>query len=103
MKRNDRAKIFGTFNPLKSLGQALARKEMVIVEKAELSEDRMEEIDRALHLLEVGKMVTLVFYNGYEYQKISGCVSEFSPEKKLLAVAKRPILFENIYELCIDE
>lgn len=103
MKRNDRAKIFGAFNPLKNLGQALARKEMVIVPKAELSEDRMDEIDRVLHQLEVGKMVTLVFYNGYEYQKISGCVSEFSPQQKRLAVAKRPVLFENIYELTLDE
>lgn len=103
MKRSDRAKIFGAFNPLKNLGEALARKEKIIVPKAELSDDRMEEIDRVLHLLEVGKMVTLVFYNGYEYQKIEGCVSEFSPENKRLAVAKREILFENIYDLCIDE
>ena len=82
---------------------ALARKEKIIVEKAELSDDRAEEIDRALHLLDVGKMVTLVFYNGYEYQKISGCISDFSPQNKRFAVAKREILFENIYELCIDE
>lgn len=103
MKKSDRAKIFGAFNPLKNLGQALARKEMVIVERAELAEDRIQEIDRVLHLLDVGKMVTLVFYNGYEYQRISGCVSEFSPEKKRLAVAKREILFENIYDLSLDE
>lgn len=103
MKKSDRAKIFGAFNPLKNLGQALTRKEMVIVERAELAEDRIQEIDRVLHLLDVGKMVTLVFYNGYEYQRISGCVSEFSPEKKRLAVAKREILFENIYDLSLDE
>lgn len=103
MKRSDRAKIFGAFNPLSNLEQALAKKEKIIVPKAELSDDRLEEIDRALHLLDVGRMVTLVFYNGCEYQKISGCVSEFSPQNKKLAVAKREILFENIYELCIDE
>ncbi len=99
MKISDRAKIFGAFNPLKSLGQALSQKEKVIVPKAELAEDRVEEIDRAMHMISVGCMVEVVFYNGYEYQRLVGCVSEFKPQSKTLSVIKTQISFENIYDL----
>lgn len=103
MAKSDRAKIFASFNPLKSLGQALIKKEKVIVPKAELADDRMEEIDRALHEISAGRMITVVFYCNGEYQRITGCVSAFSPDESKLAVCKREIPFDNIYDLKIEE
>lgn len=102
MKVSERAKIFGAFNPLKNLGQALAQKEKVIVPKAELADDRMEEIDRAMRKISVGCMVEVVFYNGCEYQRLVGCVSSFSPQNKTLSVIKTQISFENIYDLRLE-
>lgn len=102
MAKSDRAKIFASFSPLKGFEEKLLQKEKVIVEKSELSEDRIEEIEYALQRLEVGDMVTVIFYNDGDYEKVEGCVSSFEPFLKYLKVAKRRIDFADIFELKLE-
>ena len=99
MAKSDRAKIFASFSPLKGFEEKLLQKEKVIVEKSELSEDRIEEIEFALQRLKVGDMVTVIFYNDGDYEKVTGCVSSFEPYLKYIKVAKRRIDFADIFEL----
>jgi hypothetical protein len=103
MKISERAKIFGAFSPLKSFGKALLEKEKIIVPKAELLDDRIEEIEREMQKIKVGAIVSIVHYREGEYEKTVGCVSAFSPEQRYITVIKRKIYFENIYDLRVEE
>lgn len=99
MKNSERAKIFAPFSPLKSFSQALLEKEIVRVPKTELAEERMAELDEILHRVEVGCEVSVVYYDNGIYEKITGLVSGIDPIAKTLDIAKRTILFDNIYDI----
>ncbi len=99
MKISERAKIFSSFSPLKGFYEEIVKREKVTVPKAELADDRIEEIDLVLHQIKVGDMVSAVHYSGGEYIKTLGCVSRFEPEEKALFIAKTQIKFEDIYDL----
>jgi len=102
VKISERAKIFGAFSPLKSFDKALKEKERVTVPKAELLDDKIEEIEREMQKIEVGKIISVVHYQEGEYEKTVGCVSAFSPEEKYIKVIKTKIYFENIYDLKVE-
>ena len=103
MKNSERAKIFSAFSPLKSFYEELAKKEKIIIPKAELADDREEEIDRILHQIEVGDMLSAVHYKNGEYIKTLGCVSRFEADEKAIYIVKTKIDFDDIYDLCILE
>lgn len=102
MKISERAKIFSSFSPLKSFGKALLEKEKIVVPKIEVADDKAQEIDRILHLIQIGDMVGAVHYCGGEYIKTVGCVSRFEPQEKALYLAKTKINFDDIYELYFE-
>lgn len=99
MKKSDRAKIFAPFSPLKGFYEALCEKERVIVPKAELCDEHIEEIDRVLHSIDCGDVVEAVFYNNGVYEKITACVSEINPLEKYITLVKRKIPFEDLHDL----
>ena len=102
MKNSERAKIFGSFSPLKSFGKALLEKEKIVVPKIEVAEDKAQEIDRILHLIQIGDMICAVHYLGGEYIKTIGCVSRLDAEGRALYLAKTKIDFDNIYDLYFE-
>ena len=63
MPVSERAKQFMPFAALKGLPEALAAREKITVEKIELSPEREEELDRQMHLLEIGKIATVIHYH----------------------------------------
>lgn len=102
MKISERAKIFGSFSPLKSFGKALLEKEKIVVPKIEVADDKAQEIDRVLHRIQVGDMVCAVHYKSGEYIKTVGCVSRLDPTERALFLAKTKIDFDNIYDLYFE-
>ena len=103
MKNSDRAKIFSSFSPLKGFYEEILKKEKVIVPKAELADDREQEIDRILHRIEVGDMLSVIHYNDGEYIKTVGCLSRFDPIERHLYIVKTKIEFDDIYDLCFAQ
>lgn len=99
MKASDRAKIFAPFSPLKSLSDALREKEIVRVSKAELADERIEELDAILHKVSLGDEITIIHYNNGIYEKTAGLISEIDVIAKSISIAKRTIMFENIYDI----
>lgn len=61
-QKADRAKLFLPFDALKGFREALAEKERIVVPKTELSEDRKEELDRLLHQIKPGDIITVVYF-----------------------------------------
>ena len=96
MSQADRAKQFMPFAALKGYEEALRVKEKVVVPRMELSEEMAQELDRKLHQIQRNDMITVVYYNGEEYIRITGMVSRLDSDARVLKVVNTKILFEDI-------
>ena len=102
MSPRDRAKQFMPFAALKGYEEALRRKEKITVPKAELSEERGEELDRTLRQVRKNDMVTVIYFCDGEYLKVTGMVSRIDGTARLLKIVDTKIPFEDLYEVSIQ-
>ena len=90
MSREDRAKQFMPFAALKGYPEALRKKEKVVVQKVELSEEYQEELNVKLCQVRKNDRVTVVYFCKDEYfEKCSSICS-------ILFCASSPIYLSNI-------
>lgn len=94
-----RAKQFVPFDALKGFREALLEKERILVPKIELSEEMMEELDRTLHSLSPGKMVSVVYFHNDEYIKITGIFVKVCESSRTMQVVNTKIPLEDIREI----
>lgn len=99
MSREDRAKQFMPFAALKGYQEALRRKEKQVVSEMELSEEYREELDWKLRQVLRGDMITVVYFSGGEYLKITGMVSRIDRNARVLQIINTKIQFEHIYDI----
>ena len=99
MRIENRAKQFMPFAALKGYPEALAAMEKVIVPKAELSEERADELDRKLREIKNGYMVEIVFYNNDEYEKITGLVSRIDAGSRYIKIVNTKVNFDDIFQI----
>ena len=95
----DRAKLFLPFDALKGFREALAEKERIVVPKTELSEDRKEELDRLLHQIKPGDIITVVYFHNEEYVQLTGMLSRISLSGRTLSIVQTRISFADIYSI----
>ena len=95
----DRAKQFMPFAALKGLPEALSKKEKIVVPKIELSPEMAEELDFKMHLLERGKIATVVYFCKDEYLKISGMVARIDETSRILQIVNTKIPFDDILDI----
>lgn len=93
MSIENRAKQFMPFAALKGLPDALAAKEKIVVEKIELSSDMEEELDRKMHGLCKGMIATVVYFENYEYLKVTGMVAKIDIDNRVLQIVDHKIKF----------
>lgn len=99
MSREQRAKQFMPFAALKGLPEALAEKERIVVSKVELSEEMAAELDRKMHLLEKGKVATVVYFAQDEYLKKTGMVARVDASARILQIVNEKISFDDILDV----
>ena len=99
MSREDRAKQFMPFAALKGYPDALRRKEKIVVERQELSDEYKEELDYQLRKIQKNDMVTVVYYCKGEYLKVTGMVSRIDETARVLKIVNTRISFEDLYEI----
>ncbi|MDD6155602.1 MAG: YolD-like family protein [Lachnospiraceae bacterium] len=99
MSREDRAKQFMPFAALKGFEEELEKKEKMIVEKVELSEERKEELDRAFSQIKKRDMVEVIYYKDGEYLQLKGMVSRIDAEGGSLTVVNTKIPFSDLYNI----
>ncbi len=99
MSVEQRAKQFMPFAALRGLPEALGLKEKVIVPKVELSEEMAAELDRKMHLLEKGKLATVIYFSQGEYIKKSGMVARIDVTAKILQIVNTKIFFDDILDV----
>lgn len=102
-ERVSRAKQFVPFDALKGFREALAEKERILVDKIELSEEMMEELDRTLHNLKPGEMVSVVYFHNDEYVKITGIFVRVWESTRTMQVVNTKIPLDDIREISYVE
>ncbi len=99
MDRENRAKQFMPFDALKGFREALAEKERETDAKKELSEERKAELDRRLHMLHKGDMVTAEYFQNGVYTKETGRVTKIDKTCRVLKLEEQEIPFDLLSDL----
>ena len=99
MSREDRAKQFMPFAALKGHMEALRRREKIVVEKRELSEEYKEQLDRKLRKVRKNDIITVVYFCRGEYLQMTGMVAKIDVTARILKVVNTKIPFEDLYEI----
>lgn len=99
MSREERAKQFMPFAALKGYEEALQKKEKIVVEKIELSEEMKDELDRQFREIGQNDIVTVVYYEDEEYLQTTGMVAKIDTEARVLKIVNKKIHFEDIYRI----
>lgn len=105
MPMGQRAKQFQPFAALKGFSEALAAKLRITVPRRELCCDAAEELDRKMHLLEKGKVASIVYYSEEEknYLKRTGMICGFDLIMRRVTVVDTVIGFDDIVEVELEE
>ena len=99
MPREERAKQFMPFAALKGYSEALRRKEKIVVDKIQVSEDYAEELDRRLRQVRKMDVVTVIYFRKGEYLKLTGVVSCIDLNGKMLKIVQTKIPIMDILEV----
>ena len=102
MPVSDRAKQFMPFSAVKGLAEALQKKEKIVVPKAELSPEMAEELNYKMHLLEKGKIATVVYFNKGEYLKTTGIVARIDETSRVIQIVNTKVRFDDILDINVE-
>lgn len=103
MTREDRAKQFMPFAALKGYPEALAKKEKVVVPKAEISEEYAQMLDQKLRRVAKNDIITVIYFCNGEYLKKTGMVSRIDKTARVLKIVNTKILFDDIFDISGDK
>ena len=105
MPISERAKQFAPFSPLHGMHAALLEKERIREARREISEDLATELNATLCTLELGRIVTVYYYDAAEeiYRQLTGAVAGIDTYKRTLTVEQTVILFDDLFEITPEE
>ena len=95
----DRAKQFAPFAALTGMGETLAAKEKIKVEKITLTEETEAELNLALTMLRRGDMVSVVHYKNEEYIRTDGILAKIDKDLRFIQVVTERIEFDNLLKV----
>jgi hypothetical protein len=93
----ERAKQFMPFDALKGFKEALSEKEKIVVDKIDLGEDAIIEINNILTTLKIGDIVKVVYFKQNEYIEVTGMISKIKND--FFVIVKEKIMYNNIYRI----
>lgn len=99
MDREERAKQFMAFSPLRGYYDLIRQKQKVVVEQKDLSSDSAEELSFKFNQIKIGQMIEVVYFCKDEYVKCSGMVSKIDLTERTLTIVKTKISLDNIVEI----
>ena len=99
MSREERAKQFMPFAALKGYPDALRKKEKIIVDKRELSEEYAQVLNRKMHQIRKRDIITVIYFCKNEYLKVTGMVARIDDTARILQVVNTRISFDDIYDV----
>lgn len=103
MDKVQRAHIFSAFDALKGFRELLAQQERVVVPKRILSEDDLQVLDRKIHAIEPGMMVTLTYFDNGQYIQQKGRVAKINFDERIIQIVKTKLAFQTIVDIQSEE
>lgn len=103
MDLTQRAHIFSAFDALKGFRELLKEKERIIVPKRILSEDDLEVLNRKIHEVKLGMILTVVYFDNGDYVKFTGRVAKVKLDEQYVQIVKKKINIKDIVDLQADE
>lgn len=98
-----RAKQFAPFAALRGFYGLIKECQHVIEPRRTPTDDYAAELDVKMHQVKPGQIVTVTYYNHDGYDKMTGIVSRFDANSRILTIIKTPISFDDIWEIEGDE
>ena len=99
MSRENRAKQFAPFAALKGFEDGIRWQEKVYVDKKELSEERLEELDNKFKMIRKNDIITVVYYNKGEYLRVTGMVARIDVTARIIQIINTKIKLDDIYDI----
>lgn len=98
-----RAKQFAMFDALKGLTEAIAEKEQETIQRNELAEDRIQELNEELSKLKCGDTVTVKYFCEYgkQYKTATGILRKIDGFWHEIQVEETSINFSEIDSITI--
>ncbi len=103
MTNLERAKQFMPFSALRGFDYVIAKKEKIIKDKVELSEDQLNALNETFKEIKKGTIIKVTYYQTDGYITEEGLVSEINFTFKYLKIIKNKINFCNIYKMEITK
>lgn len=103
MSMSQRAAIFRPFNSLQGYQELLQEKEKIIVPERILSEDDLEILNRKIHSVQKGMMITIEYQENQEYIQQTGMVSKIDLQNGYIQIVKKRINLKNVVDIQADE
>lgn len=115
MSNADRAKIFSPFAALKGHTETIRKKEILRVNKIDLSDEAAATLNEKLTLLEKGQMVTITYFFSDPgpdgtggtaegiYITLSGIIKHLDSISRILEIENHKINFDNIADIRSDK
>ncbi|MFR7590198.1 MAG: hypothetical protein ACLUVC_02045 [Longibaculum sp.] len=98
--KQNRASIFAPFDSMKGFRELIKSKERIIVEKRILSEDECDILNRKIHQLQKGMIISLVHFDHGEYIKTEGILSQIDLDyNKTLVIVDKIIRIQDIIDI----
>ena len=94
-----RAHIFQSFDALKGFREILREQERIVVPKKILSEDDLDILDRKIHCVRPGMIITVIYYDKGQYVQLEGRVSKINLDTKVLQIVKSKINLKLIVDI----
>ena len=94
--RVDRARQFASFSALRGFEDMVREQNLQASPKKELSEQDAARLNRIVHRLEKGSMITVRYYAGKGYTTLQGMVSEIDLTMRTLTVVKKKIPLDDV-------
>lgn len=98
-----RAHIFSAFDALKGFRELLKEKERIVVPKRILSEDDLEVLNRKIHEVKPGMILTIVYFDNGDYVQFTGRVAKIKLDEQYVQIVKKKINIKSIVDLQADE
>ena len=99
MNLTQRAHIFSAFDALKGFRELLKEKERIVVPKRILSEDDLDILNRKIHEVKAGMILTIIYFDNRDYIKQTGRVAKISLDEKYIQIVKTRIELSHIVDL----
>ena len=99
MDKIQRAHIFSSFDALKGFRELLKEEERIVVPKRILSEDDLEMLDKKIHQIEKGMIITVIYFDNGDYIKKTGIVSKIRLEERYIQIIKTKILLKDVVDI----